>query len=1674
VADNYTINQRPITLTANAGQAKTYGNADAVFTYAIEANGTNRGLVGGDTFSGALARAAGETVGAYAINQGSVANGNYAITYVADNYTINQRPITLTATAATKIYGNVDPSIAVTIASGSLGSVTVSDTLADVTGTLSRTAGENVGNYNILLGTGSRASNYAITYTTANQAFAITQRPITLTADAGQAKTYGNADAVFTYAIEANGTNRGLVGSDTFSGALARAAGETVGAYAINQGTVANSNYAITYVADNYTINQRPITLTATAATKIYGNVDPSIAVTIASGSLGSVTVSDTLADVTGTLSRTTGENVGNYNILLGTGGNVGSRASNYAITYTTANQAFAITQRPITLTADAGQAKTYGNADAVFTYAIEANGTNRGLVGSDTFTGALARAAGETVGAYAINQGTVANSNYAITYVADNYTINQKALTVTATSQSSTYGTALVLGSTAFTTSGLVANTGDAVNNVSLLFNALNTVPASNNAGTYTNGIVVSGASGSGLSNYSITYVPADLVMNKATLTVTPDAKTKTYGDANPVLTQTITGFVNGENLATSGVAGTVYANTAVTADTAVGTHVLVGNNVGYTASNYDFATANGAVVIARRGITVTADNTSRVYGSANPTFTYTVAADGTGTSRGLHGADSLAGLPTTVAVANTSVGTAAITQGGVTNANNSNYDITFVNGTMTINKARLVAAGTKVYDGLIEFDAADLAVTGVLGQTFAVAGSATMQTKNVQANQALANVNGLSVTEQNNGLLSNYQDLAPSDTRVTVTPRPVTLSAPVLNKTYDGGYTYNMTLVDLNNMSGQLANGDRVASANVVFSDVRNQSNVIVVNGKDVGQNKLVTISGVVIDDGNSGANYNVSLVNNNNSNIIAAPLYVKAVNDAKFSGQADVAGFGGAIINGFVNGETVAQLSGALSVSRSNAGQNAVGVYTGVLVPAGLTATNYDIHYTSGDYSILGAGNALVRVAQTNAQYTDLVNYLPRITAQYFNGTAISNLNVSANSGIYTITGGAGSASFAVTAVSPVNATSGNLSVGGYNLNKVTTTNAFAGLTLVGSLNVTPKVLDVSNLGITSVTKVYDGGTNISGLSLNVNAAQSAVVTGDLVGIAATGTYGDKNVGANKSVDINVVLSGADAANYALSSTRVTGNYGTITQLASVAWVGPVTGGRWSNASNWLNGALPDLNNVAQVIIPTGVNVLFDSALVGQVNSNIVNSGTITFNGVNNFDFNGNVSGAGNIVQSGLGVITMSGNNTLTGSININGSSLILASFNATGGATVVSNGGTLLATATLAQLTTNGAISLGSNIHTVGAQTYNGPVTLKLANTSLISDSANITFNNTLDAGAGSYASTKSLVLTANNGAVTFNGDVGNAMATTSYSGYNAYQANSKNIYRLDVNARNIALNADVTTFENQTYTGAIAVGDNGKVGTDNNGLVRTLISTDPSITFDGTVDDTTANTHTLIVKAIAPPNTNQMPVIDFRADVGVTKQLAELKATVGMQDIGALIAVIDPNPNRFVGAINIAGNISTMRDQTYTADVVNISNSITLASRQGNLVFNLGTDPVNSGLVGTGNNTLSLKTSRTGAVTGAGNYRSLSLGESKFVEPNLNANDFMGGIRNMISIAEISAPREVKGQARVEVGESMLIQGNKLLNFDDVDDEAKLRKQKADCALTANEDCAASR
>src|SRR2546430_8120226 len=81
-------------------------------------------------------------------------------------------------------------------------------------------------------------------------------RTVSVTADAAS-KLYGATDPALTY------THGALYNGDTdsvFTGSLARAAGENVGTYAINQGTVsAGSNYTIVFTGANFTIDARTV-----------------------------------------------------------------------------------------------------------------------------------------------------------------------------------------------------------------------------------------------------------------------------------------------------------------------------------------------------------------------------------------------------------------------------------------------------------------------------------------------------------------------------------------------------------------------------------------------------------------------------------------------------------------------------------------------------------------------------------------------------------------------------------------------------------------------------------------------------------------------------------------------------------------------------------------------------------------------------------------------------------------------------------------------------------------------------------------------------------------------------------------------------------------------------------------------------------------------------------------------------------------------------------------------------------------------------------------------------------------------------------------------------------------------------------------------------------------------
>jgi len=639
------VNKAPLAVTA-AAKSKTYGAVDPALTY------TATGFVNGDTsaiMTGSLTRVAGENVGNYAINQGTVAaNSNYSITYTGANLTINAAPLAVTAAAKNKTYGGTDPALTYT-ATGFVNG----DTNAVMTGSLTRLAGENVGNYAINQGSVAANSNYAITYTGAN--LTINAAPLTVTA-AAKGKTYGGTDPALTY------TATGFVNGDTnaiMTGSLTRVAGENVGNYAINQGSVAaTSNYTIAYTGANLTISAAPLTVTAAATNKTYGGADPALTYTTTGFVNG-----DTTAIMTGALTRVAGENVGNYAINQGS-----VAANNYAIAYTGAD--LTINAAPLTVTA-AAKSKTYGGTDPALTYTVT------GFVNGDTnavMTGSLTRVAGENVGNYAINQGSVAaNSNYTIAYSGANLTINAAPLTVIAAAKNKTYGgtdPALTYTATGFVN-------GDTV---SVMTGSLTRV-AGENAGNYAinQGSVAA-------NNYTITYTGANLTISAAPLTVTAAAKGKAYGAVDPALTYTATGFVNGDTTAVMTGALTRVAGENV------GNYAI--NQGSVAANNYTITYTGADLTISAAPLTVTAAATNKTYGGTDPALTYTATGFVNGDTTAI-----MTGALNRVAGEN--VGNYAINQGTVS-ANN--YTITYNGANLTIDPAALTItaeAKSKTYGG-------------------------------------------------------------------------------------------------------------------------------------------------------------------------------------------------------------------------------------------------------------------------------------------------------------------------------------------------------------------------------------------------------------------------------------------------------------------------------------------------------------------------------------------------------------------------------------------------------------------------------------------------------------------------------------------------------------------------------------------------------------------------------------------------------------------------------------------------------------------------------------------------------------------------------------------------------------------------------------------------------------
>jgi hypothetical protein len=111
--------------------------------------------------------------------------------------------------------------------------------------------------------------------------------------------------------------------------------------------------------------------------------------------------------------------------------------------------------------------------------------------------------------------------------------------------------------------------------------------------------GSYASNCGGGADANYTISYVPGTVTVTPATLLVTANNQTKAFGAAVPPLTATITGFVNGQTLATSGVTGQPLCTTTATTSSTGGTYPITCSVGTLAAANYTFSFAPGTLTV-------------------------------------------------------------------------------------------------------------------------------------------------------------------------------------------------------------------------------------------------------------------------------------------------------------------------------------------------------------------------------------------------------------------------------------------------------------------------------------------------------------------------------------------------------------------------------------------------------------------------------------------------------------------------------------------------------------------------------------------------------------------------------------------------------------------------------------------------------------------------------------------------------------------------------------------------------------------------------------------------------------------------------------------------------------------------------------------------------------------
>ncbi len=375
----------------------------------------------------------------------------------------------------------------------------------------------------------------------------------------------------------------------------------------INAGTgkvtiTGKGNYTGTKIV-NFTINKRTLTVKAEAKSKTYGAGDPGLTYTYSNQ------VSGQTPKFSGALSRAEGENVGTYAINKNTlvlVDNSPFLANNYTLSYVGANltitaknaSTFTATLNPTSYTYDGTEKKpsvTVKDGENLL-----AVGTDYSFVYSDNINAGTGKAT------------ITGKGNYTGTKVL-NFTINKRAITVKAADGTKTYDGA------ALTNAAVTLTEGTLVSGQSLTATATGSITnVGSTANTVSSAVVKSGTTDVS-GNYTITKTNGTLTVNKRTLTVKAEAKSKTYGAGDPELTYTCSNQVSEQTPKFSGTLSRDAGENVGTYEIKQNTLALADNSP-FLANNYTIAYI-GANLTINKAATATAAAADKTYNGASQT---------------------------------------------------------------------------------------------------------------------------------------------------------------------------------------------------------------------------------------------------------------------------------------------------------------------------------------------------------------------------------------------------------------------------------------------------------------------------------------------------------------------------------------------------------------------------------------------------------------------------------------------------------------------------------------------------------------------------------------------------------------------------------------------------------------------------------------------------------------------------------------------------------------------------------------------------------------------------------------------------------------------------------------------------------------------------------------------